>query len=157
MKSEQLSLVFEAPVQEGGRPAPCGGRVHDLEAIRDEVNRRYFGGRLEVAIAWSRNGRSRRRRRRITLKLGSWWPHLETVRIHPVLDHESVPRLVVASVVHHELLHAELEPDVEVRDGRRRVHTSEFRRREREFEGHQEARRWVRANLERLARRRGRK
>ncbi len=133
--------------------------VYDLEAIRDEVNRRYFGGRLQVAIAWSRNGRSRsrrprRRRRRITLKLGSWWPHLRTVRLHPVLDHESVPRLVVASVVHHELLHAELEP--EVRNGRRRLHTPEFRRREREFEGHEEARRWIRENLHRLARRRAR-
>lgn len=156
MKPEQLSFVFEAAAapRPAVRRAPCGGRVHDLEAIRDEVNRRYFGGRLEVAIAWARNGRPRRRRRRITLKLGSWWPHLRTVRIHPVLDHESVPRLVVASVVHHELLHAEL--GTEVRGGRQRLHTPEFRRRERDFEAHEEARRWIRENLDRLARRRGR-
>lgn len=153
MTPEQLTLVFEAVAPERVERVPCGGRVHDLEAIRDEVNRRYFGGRLRVAIAWSRNGRPRRRRR-ITLKLGSWWPHLRTVRIHPVLDHESVPRVVVVSVVHHELLHAEL--GTEVRGGRRRLHTPEFRRRERELEGHDEAQRWIRENLDRLARRRAR-
>ncbi|HSL81280.1 MAG TPA: hypothetical protein VLF66_00805 [Thermoanaerobaculia bacterium] len=155
MEAEQLSLVFATPAPRpaAGR-APCGGRVFDLEAIRDEVNRRYFGGRLRVTIGWSRVGRPRRRRRRITLKLGSWWPHLRAVRIHPVLDHETVPRVVVASVVHHELLHAEL--GTEVRAGRRRLHTPEFRHREREFEGHEEAQRWIRQNLHRLARRRAR-
>lgn len=156
MKPEQLSLLFEAQAQ-APRPAaeraPCGGRVFDLEAIRDEVNLRYFGGRLDVAIGWSRVGRPRRRRR-VTLKLGSWWPHLRAVRIHPVLDHETVPRVVVASVVHHELLHAELEP--EVRNGRRRLHPPEFRRREREFEGHDEARRWIDDHMGELVRRRAR-
>lgn len=155
MKPEQLPLLFEAPAPRAAvERAPCGGRVYDLAAIRDEVNLRYFGGRLDVAIGWSRVGRPRRRRRRVTLKLGSWWPHLRAVRIHPVLDHETVPRVVVASVVHHELLHADL--GTEVRAGRRRLHTAEFRRREREFEGHEEAGRWVRDNLLRLARRRAR-
>jgi hypothetical protein len=138
----------------GGSPAP--GRVHDLAAIRDEVNGRYFGGGLRVAIAWARPGRPQRgrRRRRTILKLGSWSPEDRTVRIHPVLDHESVPRVVVASIVHHELLHAELEP--EVRNGRRRLHTPEFRRRERSFEGHAEAERWIGRNLDELVRRRAR-
>ncbi|HLE85082.1 MAG TPA: hypothetical protein VJG13_12140 [Thermoanaerobaculia bacterium] len=133
--------------------------MHDLAAIRDEVNGRYFGGGLRVAIGWARNGRPHRsrrgqRRRRAILKLGSWSPEDRTVRIHPVLDHESVPRLVVASIVHHELLHAELEP--EVREGRRRLHTPEFRRREREFAGHDEAQRWIERHLDELVRRRAR-
>ena len=148
-----------APVTAVRRPpgiSPAPGRVHDLEAIRDEIDRRYFGGRLRVAIAWARNGRPQRgrRRRRATLKLGSWSPEDWTVRIHPVLDHESVPAVVIASIIHHELLHAALEP--EVREGRRRLHTAEFRRRERLFEGHEEAQRWIRENLDRLVRRRAR-
>ncbi|MGD2113992.1 MAG: hypothetical protein PVG07_03000 [Acidobacteriota bacterium] len=143
-----------------GSPA---GHVHDLEAILDEVGREYFGGRPDVDIAWSRAGRSHSPRRsarrggragrRSTIKLGSWSEEDRLVRIHPALDHPSVPRYVVASVVHHELLHAELGS--EVRSGRRHHHTPEFRRREREFAGHEEARRWIRERLGELLKRRG--
>jgi hypothetical protein len=153
----EVAAMTAARRPAGGSALP--GRVHDLEAIRDEVNGRYFGGLLGVAIGWARNGRPHRgrrgrRRRRAILKLGSWSPEDRTVRIHPVLDHESVPRLVVASIVHHELLHAELEP--EVRAGRRRLHTPEFRRREREFASHDEAQRWIERHLDELVRRRAR-
>lgn len=134
-------------------PEP-GAHVHDLEAIRDEVNDRYFGGRHRVAIGWSRVGRPRRRSRRRTIKLGSWSEDDRTVRIHPALDHPNVPRWVVESVVHHELLHADLDPVV--RGGRRRLHTPEFRRREREFERHDDARRWIDRHLGALLRRRSR-
>jgi len=146
------------------REAATGGRtghVHDLEEIRDEVNERYFGGRLPVDIAWSRAGRAQaarrtgRQRGRSTLKLGSWSEEDALVRIHPVLDHASVPRYVVASVVHHELLHAELGS--KVRNGRRRHHTPEFRRREQEFAEHEEARRWIRDKLNELLKRRGKR
>jgi hypothetical protein len=76
------------------------------------------------------------------------------VRLHPVLDHASVPRYVVASVVHHEMLHAEM--GVETRNGRRRVHPPEFRRREREFEEYERAKGWIEKNLGGLLRRRDR-
>ncbi len=158
MPPEQLSLfarLFAEPAERSAPPAP----THDLEAIRDRINHRYFGGRLEVAITWSRYGRPARKRRRrrlgrrrSTLKLGSWSSHERLIRIHPVLDHPSVPELVIASVVHHELLHAEMTPVVEA--GRRRLHTPEFHRREREFEHHAEARRWIRERLTELLERR---
>jgi hypothetical protein len=134
-------------------PEP-GAHVHDLEAIRDEVNERYFEGRHPVAIGWSKAGRPHRRGRRRTIKLGSWSEDDRTVRIHPALDHPSVPRWVVESVVHHELLHADLDPVVS--NGRRRLHTPEFRRREREFERHDDARRWIDRHLGALLRRRAR-
>jgi hypothetical protein len=135
-------------------PSPPAFDVHDLEAIRDEVNERYFEGRHPVAIGWSKVGRPRRRGRRRTIKLGSWSEDDRTVRIHPALDHPSVPRWVVESVVHHELLHADL--DTVVSNGRRRLHTPEFRRREREFERHDDARRWIDRHLGALLRRRAR-
>ncbi len=154
---EQLTLFarFCAPPPAPSSSAAAAG-THDLEAIRDRLNRRYFDGRLEVAIAWSRYGRPTRRRRgrrrRSTLKLGSWSPRDRLIRVHPVLDHPSVPELVVASVVHHELLHAELGQVIA--GGRRRLHTPEFHRREREFEHHTEAHRWIRERLDELLRRR---
>lgn len=145
---------------DAGAPA---GHVHDLEAILDHVNRCYFDGRIEASITWGRagrpGGRRRRRRRRgrttrSTIKLGSWSSEDRLIRIHPVLDHTSVPSYVVASVVHHELLHAEM--GTEVCGGRRRHHTPEFRRRERELPGHERARRWIREHMGELLERRAR-
>lgn len=159
-RRSELPAILEEVVVAGPRapetfvPPVPGAHVHDLEAIRDEVSERYFGGRHRVAIGWSRVGRPRRRSRRRTIKLGSWSEDDRTVRIHPALDHPSVPRWVVESVVHHELLHAELDPVV--RNGRRRLHTPEFRRREREFERHDDARRWIDRHLASLLRRRAR-
>jgi hypothetical protein len=127
------------------------GRHHDLAAIRDELNRRWFGGRLTAAISWGR-GRSRRaaacRGRRATLQLGSYSLEDDLIRIHPALDRADVPSWVIASVVHHELLHAELPPRVV--NGRRMMHTAEFRRRERAFPDFARAERWVARNLTRL-------
>ncbi len=148
--------VLDAPRRDAATGSPAG-HVHDLEAILAEVNREYFGGRLDVEVAWSRAGggggrRFRGRARRSTIKLGSWSEEDLLVRIHPALDHPSVPRYVVASVVHHELLHAELGS--EVKNGRRHHHTPEFRRREREFAEHEAARRWIDERLGELLKRR---
>ena len=70
------------------------------------------------------------------------------MRIHPALDQPWVPHYVLESIVYHELLHAALPATVV--DGRRRVHTPEFRRRERLYPRLDEAKAWVRENLMRL-------
>lgn len=132
------------------------GRCFDLKEIFDEMNGRFFDGRLEVQITWGRQAARRRRRRRgqgISIRLGSYHDAERLVRIHPVLDHSTVPRYVVESVVYHEMLHAAL-PASRGPDGRRRLHPPEFRRREREFPEYEQAERWIASNLERLARRR---
>lgn len=138
-------------------PAPPLGEVHDLHALFAEINARYFGGAIAATIAWSRRappGRRRRfrRTRRITFKLGGWSETGNRITIHPILDHPSVPRYVVAAIVHHEMLHAHL--GVERRGGRRYVHTPEFRHLERRFAQHAEAEGWICDNLRDLARRR---
>ncbi len=134
------------------------GSCLDLRELRDAVNDRYFDGELEVQITWGRRHsasarKSRRTRRRrgcgFSIRLGSWDERHKVVRIHRCLDHPDVPRYVVESVVHHEMLHAAIPPVVV--GGRRRVHTPEFRRRERLFERHEEANRWIEKNLEWLA------
>lgn len=134
-------------------PLRSKGCYHDLGSIRDELNERYFTGRLQVAITWG--GRPRagyRRGRSKTIQLGSYCWEDNLIRIHPVLDDAEVPRLVVAAVVHHEMVHAAVPPRLE--GGRHRVHTPEFRRREREFEHLVEADRWLEKSLGRLLRRR---
>lgn len=134
------------------------GRCFDLRELRDGVNRRYFGGELEVDITWGRHhapgparrGRSPRRRGcGFSIQLGSYDERRKVVRIHRCLDRPEVPRCVVESVVHHEMLHAAI-PTVVV-DGRRRIHPPEFRRRERLYRHHDEASRWIEENLHWLA------
>ncbi|MEM7351430.1 MAG: SprT-like domain-containing protein [Acidobacteriota bacterium] len=125
------------------------GRVYDLRLLRDAVNADYFEGKLSVHITWGRA--SNRRRRKgcgFSVRLGTYSERDNVVRIHPCLDDPKVPRYVVEAVVHHEMLHAAI-PAVVV-GGRRRVHTPEFRRRERQFSHYHKAERWIDRHLARL-------
>jgi hypothetical protein len=141
-----------------GRAAPLRhrGRHHDLEEILGELNQRFFHPPVEVEITWGRAAARSRRRTRTrtsrTLRLGSYDSRTRRIRIHPCLDGLWVPRYVVASIVHHEMLHAVIPP--EVRPGRRRlVHPPELRRREHEHPDFARAEEWLRRNLGRLLRR----
>ena len=111
--------------------------------------RRYFGGELDVHVTWGRApSRRRKRRRNPSVRLGTYTDRDRVVRIHRCLDRGFVPRYVVESVVYHEMLHAAVPPVT--RNGRRRIHTPEFRRRERLFPDYERAERWLDRNLKRL-------
>ena len=116
------------------------GRHHDLLAILHDLKARFFPDIPPVYIAWS--GRLVRARRR---RLGSWTWRGRLIRIHCLLDHPDVPEFFVASVVHHELCHAALEPGT-TPSGRRRLHGPEFRRLEAMFPDFDKAQRWERLN-----------
>ena len=130
------------------------GRFFDLREIRDRINKEYFDDELEVEITWGRTPPERRRSRRqrgFSIRLGSYDDRSRLVRVHRSLDRPEVPRCVVESVVHHEMLHAAIPPERGVAGSRRRIHTPEFRRRERHYEHHEVAERWLKENLTRLA------
>lgn len=122
------------------------GRHHNLQAIYDELNAHYFGGAIRARITWG--PRSKRKRKRSSIKLGSYTVEDELIRIHPVLDADDVPRYFVAWVVYHEMLH-EIH-DMPVVDGRRVYHTRAFRQAEAKFEQYPEAVLWERTNLHKL-------
>jgi hypothetical protein len=118
------------------------GRVHDLQAIFDRLNAEHFEGRIEARIGW---GPVRGGRRRRTVKTGVYVQDARLIRIHPTLDRSAVPEFYVAAVVFHEMLHQAV-PAREAR-GRRIVHGSEFRRRERAYPDHERAKAWEDAHL----------
>ncbi len=118
------------------------GRAHDLQAIFDRLNRDEFGGAIDARIGW---GAVRAGRRRRTVKTGVYVHDARVVRIHPTLDRPEVPEFYVAAVVYHEMLHQAV-PAREV-NGRRIVHSPEFRRRERAYPDHERARAWEERNL----------
>jgi hypothetical protein len=122
------------------------GRAHDLQAIFDRLNGQYFAGGLDARITWG--AAPRRRRPRRSIKMGSFAVEDRIIRIHPVLDHPSVPEYFVAWIVFHEMLHGK---HAVVRKGDRRCfHTKEFLAEERTFSEYQRASAWERANMNRL-------
>jgi len=132
----------------GGATLRAKGRHHDLGEIASDLGRRHFGSEIDVHITWGRRVQPKRNQR--SLQLGTYLPEERLIRIHPVLDQPWVPRFFVEAVLFHEMLHHDM-PAV-IRNGRRHYHTRAFRKRERTFEHHTEARQWEEANLWRLLR-----
>jgi hypothetical protein len=122
------------------------GRHHDLRALFDDLNEHYFAGQVQARITWG--PRTKRRRGRESIKLGSYTIEDEIIRIHPVLDVADVPEFFVAYIVYHEMLH-ELH-EMPIVDGRRIYHTAEFRRDEARFEAYAEALEWERLHVREL-------
>jgi hypothetical protein len=109
------------------------GRVHDLGPLlaTARIGLPELG---EVRITWGRFGRAPER----TLRLGSCSPSVPPlVRIHPVLDHETVPAWFVSFVVFHELLHVVHPPRIV--GGRRILHPPELLAAERAHPDHARA------------------
>jgi len=122
------------------------GRHHNLQELFDSLNQRYFGGAIRARITWG--PRTKRKRSRDSIKLGSYTVEDELIRIHPVLDAADVPAFFVEWVVYHEMLHE--VHDMPIVDGRRVYHTAEFRRAEAQFERYAEAVMWERTHLVKL-------
>lgn len=126
------------PARVRGKIEPVG-RVYDLKRILERLNREYFGGALnDITITWG----SRQRRHAVRKRtLGSYNYETRTIRINPILDSPRVPLYFVEYVVYHEMLHAALGIKRQ-RNGRRAVHTREFKERERQFRHYEEAIQW---------------
>ncbi len=125
------------------------GGHHDLAAIFDEVVTAHFpDGIGEARITWGKMPPARRRR--YSIRLGTYTHDHALVRIHPALDQSFVPRFFVSFVVFHELLH-HVVPARRTND-RIDYHTPEFRARERAHPDYERALRWEAAHIEALLR-----
>jgi hypothetical protein len=137
-------------VRERSTPRPITvdveGKHYNLQEIFDELNARYFHGAIAARITWG--PRSRRKKSRDSIKLGSYTFEDSLIRIHPVLDAADVPRFFVEWIVYHEMLHEVY--DMPVVDGRRVYHTHEFREAEAQFDQYAEAVMWERMHVHKL-------
>jgi len=127
-------------------PEPRGD-VWDLETLFDEVNDRYFEGALErPLLGWTM--------RPITYRWG-WYSSMVRpnglIVINVLLDDGEVPRFVPEGTMHHEMLHMLSDPKVV--NGRRVVHTREFRDLEQRFQNFTDLRPEYRRVLNRYAQR----
>jgi hypothetical protein len=126
------------------RPLGC---CFDLQEIFDELNRRYFRGRIDARVSWGRRLQGRARRHR-TLKMGSYSVEEQLIRLHGALDRSFVPRFFVEYIVFHEMLHQVHE--IPIVNGRHHYHTPAFTAHESTFPWYEAARRWEKENLSKL-------
>lgn len=123
------------------------GAFYDLDALFSQLNETYFEGNVRARVTWGRTPNKKRRR---SIRLGTYSSDERLIRIHPALDAEWVPEFVVAMVMYHEMLHAVVPPIM--RGNHKVFHTPEFRRRERAHPDFARATAWENANLARLLR-----
>ena len=113
------------------------GIYHDLRELYDVVNEKEFGNSVGSPIIWGRNPPKKRRK---SIRLGSYTPEDNIIRVHPYLDQEFVPEFFVKYIVFNEMLHSSL--GFEEVNGRRIVHTLEFYEREKQYEDYERSVVW---------------
>jgi hypothetical protein len=147
-------------------PLLTKGDHHDVLAIFNDLNEKYFGAACTALVTWGRHTKRKRGEPRKAIKLGSYASLERLIRIHPVLDKPWVPRYFVAYVVYHEMLHhmipsARGNPargsisNMASANGpaaRRVLHPPEFLERESEFRKYDRALAWERRHIARLLR-----
>ena len=114
------------------------GNYYDLEALFHPINQKYFAGEMaKPRLTWNKTLTHR--------KLGHYEPLRDRVVMSRTLDNYHVPQMVVELVLYHELLHK--HHGAKLLNGKRMVHTPEFRRSERQFRHYQEAQQWLERSL----------
>ncbi|MCB9741046.1 MAG: hypothetical protein H6741_17245 [Alphaproteobacteria bacterium] len=148
-----LQRFEAAPAPRRGPSLDPSGAVHDLSALLAEVDRGLLEGRFhqdpELEVGWGRWPRVAPSR---GLRLGSCGGQPPRIRVHPSLDHASVPSWFVGFVLYHELLHLVVPPERGA-GGRRSVHPPAFRALERRHPRFEDAQAWEAQHIHALLRR----
>jgi hypothetical protein len=130
-------------------PLVTKGKHHDLLAIFDDLNARYFKNGVNAVITWGKRPTVKSKKRK-TIKLGSYCAVEKMIRVHPSLDQPWVPRYFVAYIVYHEMLHHVIPASRGL--GRTNLHPPEFREREKGFRHFDRALTWEKKHVVRLLR-----
>ncbi|MBU0509876.1 SprT-like domain-containing protein [bacterium] len=122
------------PETSRARHQPAGD-VYDLGNFFEVINRTVFKGALEPCVLrWSRN--------RWSQTLAICDVKKRVITVNRALDDARIPEMVIASIVHHEMLHLYFGVS-EGPHGRQRYHTPQFRVAERRFPGFAESEKWL--------------
>jgi CRISPR/Cas system CMR subunit Cmr6 (Cas7 group RAMP superfamily) len=119
------------------RPLPLGNadqRNYRLASLAAEVHRTYFYKYPPLPVRW---GQQITRKKRRSIRLGSY-NHITTeIRIHPLLNKPDIPAFFIQSVIYHEYLHHVLGAS----------HNRRFHKEERKFRYYRESKEWIRRHL----------
>jgi hypothetical protein len=140
---------FRLAKRKRNAPLVTKGKHHDLLALYERLNERYFDGAVNALITWGKGPTTKSRHRR-SIKMGSYAGFERMIRIHPGLDRKWVPRYFVAFVVYHEMLHHVIPASRGL--GRTNLHPPEFRAREKEYRYFARSMEWEKKHVDRLLR-----
>lgn len=122
------------------------GKVYDLQALYDDINEEYFGGRLKLHITWFGKP-SRSSSNRITF--GLYHDPLRLIKINRLLDQKHIPEYFISYIIYHEILHFICPTYVDER-GIKQIHSKEFKEEEKKFHYYHLAQKWIRDNQDYL-------
>ncbi|AFY44517.1 hypothetical protein [Nostoc sp. PCC 7107] len=110
------------------------GNFYNLNDLFDKLNHEYFAANLvKPRLTWSQIKTYR--------KFGHYEPARDRVVMSTTLDNVNVPKFVTEFVLYHELLHK--HHGTKWVNGKRMVHTTQFRTDERKFKFYAEADSWL--------------
>lgn len=114
------------------------GSCYDLEQMFCFLNQKYFAGKMvKPRLTWNQNLTHR--------KLGHYEASRDRIVMSRTLDDSNVPKIVVELVLYHEMLHK--YHGIKWVNGKRMVHTREFRLSEQKFKYYQEAQQWLKQSF----------
>ncbi len=131
IKTNEMMRKVEEHRKDNARKELRGekGRYYDLRDVFNRMNRDYFHGEIrDITLTWGR--RSQR-------VLGHYDHAKRTIVVSTILDSARVPGYLVEYILYHEMLHHRLRSYY--RDGRRVVHSREFKESERRFPKYEKA------------------
>ena len=123
------------------------GACYDLtDLLTEQIEHLECPVERPVSITWGRHLTGNRVRR--SIRFGSYDVETSTIRIHRRLDNQRVPRWFVGFIVFHELLHHVV--GIEMRNGRRVIHSKSFRDLEARHPDYRRAMDWEKQHLSSL-------
>lgn len=115
------------------------GTVFNLQTILDNLNNKYFDGKLELGITWFGTKKPKTGSRII---LGLYQESLKLIKIHRLLDSSHFPHFVIEFVIYHEMVHF-LHPPYVDKNGITKIHHKDFKAKEESYEFFHQANQWI--------------
>lgn len=118
------------------------GETYDLQKIYEQLNDKYFDGKLNLSITWFGK---RGQKNRTKINFGLYYDSLKLIKVNRIMDDSLFPEYVVRFVVYHEMLH-HVCPSYYDERGIHRIHSKEFKALEKQFYHYKAAQVWIKEN-----------
>lgn len=135
-----IKKLFQPSPEHISDPIPYGN-IYNLQEIYNEINTKYFQGKVRVKIEWSKRLTKAARAYR---RLGSYYPQKKLIRVNPLLDSSDFPPYFISYIVYHEMLHHVYPPYR--KKGKWQIHHPTFKKMEKEFEDYATVKQWEKDN-----------
>jgi len=117
------------------------GKYYDLELLFNELNHQYFNDTIEKPVlGWSQKKSFRR--------LAFYDSRRKLLVVSKIFDSAKVPLYVLKFLIYHEILH--IKYPVKIVQGRRQIHSKEFKLEERCFFEFEKAQKWLKKKMWRI-------